>query len=242
MSHTILVKQKMRTAKQSLLSFNMYTVDALFPGFTPGDFAVVRGSPVVNSMMSLLCVRAQMPTELGGLNSNVIFLDGGNTFKLYQVSKFVQSNYLNPVQVLNNIYLSRAFTAYQMTKLIMKHLNDAVEKFNAKLVIISDIASLFLHKNIPTEEAKRVYSQIISYLQSFARQKQLIIIATYFEHKNNCRNTYLRTQIFEKANVVMSFRQTMYDREFELEKHPSIMLGTAEFLLENFSLSDFMQG
>lgn len=240
MSHATLVQQKTRIAKENLLSFNMHNVDALFPGFAPGDFAVVYGSPVINSMMSRLCVRAQMPKALGGLNSNVIFLDGGNTFQPYQVSKFVQLNYLDPVQVLKNIYLSRAFTAYQMTKLIMKDLNDAVEKFNAKLVIVSDMASLFLHKNIPIEESKRVYSQIVSYLHRFAQQKQLIIIATYFEHKNNYRNVYLRDQTFEKAKVVMSFRETMYDREFELEKHPSIMLGTAEFLSENLSLSDFI--
>ena len=36
-----------------LLSLNLQGVDELFPGFTPGDFAVLYGSPSVISLTSL---------------------------------------------------------------------------------------------------------------------------------------------------------------------------------------------
>ena len=239
MSQNILVKP---TAKQALFSLNMRNVNDLFPGFAPGDFAVIYGSPSVISLTSLLCVRAQLPTQLGGLSSNVVFIDGGNTFRLYQVSRLAQLHHLDPKQALNRIYLSRAFTAYQMTALIMERLKDAVEKYNAKLVIISDIAGLFLDKDIPDEEARRVFSQVAAYLQNFARQNQIILIATYPPRQNSSRNAYLQTVTCGKANVVLALKQTMYDREFTLEKHPRFMLGTAEFPSENLTLTDFMQG
>jgi hypothetical protein len=223
-----------------LFSLNMRNVDALFPGFTPGDFAVIYGSPSAVFLTSMLCVKAQLPIQLGGLSSNVIFIDGGNTFRLYQVSRLAQIHQLNPKQALDRIYLSRAFTAYQMTSLIMERLKEAVEKFNAKLVIISDIAGLFLDKDIPDEEARRVFSQVTAYLQNFAREKQIILLATYMPRQNNNRNLYLHTITCVRANVVIALRQTQYDREFALEKHPCFVLGSAEFPSDNLTLTDFM--
>jgi len=241
MSQNILVKPTtMQT--QALFSLNMRNVNDLFPGFAPGDFAVIYGSSSVISLTSLLCVRAQLPTQLGGLSSNVVLIDGGNTFRLYQVARLAQLHHLDPKQALDKIHLARAFTAYQMTALIMERLKDVVEKHNAKLVIISDIAGLFIDKDIPNEEARRVFSQVIAYLQSFARQYQIILIATCPPRQNSIRSTYLQTEICGKANVALAIRQTMYDREFILEKHPSLMLGSAEFPSENLTLTDFMQG
>jgi hypothetical protein len=238
MSQNLLVKPAL---KQTLFSLNMRNVNDLFPGFAPGDFAVVYGSPSVISLTSLLCVRAQLPTQLGGLSSNVVYIDGGNTFRLYQVSRLAQLHHLDPTQALDKIFLSRAFTAYQMTSLIMERLKGAVEKYNTKLVIISDIAGLFLEKDIPDEEARRVFSQIVAYLQNFARQNQIVIIATYLPRQNNSRNAYLQTVTCGKANVVLALKQTMYDREVTLEKHPRFMLGAAEFPSENLTLTDFLQ-
>ena len=127
-----------------------------------------------------------------------------------------------------------------MTSLIMERLKEAVEKYNAKLVIISDIAGLFTDKDIPEEEAKQVFNQVVAYLQAFAREKQIILIATYPPRQNNSRNDYLQTVTCQKANVVLAIKQTLYDREFTLEKHPRFMLGSAEFPSENLTLTQFL--
>jgi hypothetical protein len=223
----------------SLFTLNMRNVDELFPGFAPGDFAVIYGSPSVASLTSILCVRAQLPAQIGGLSSNVVFIDGGNTFRLYQVARLAQLHHLNPKQALDRIHISRAFTAYQMTSLILEHLKNAVEKTNAKLVIIADIAGLFLDKDISDEEAKRVYSQVTAYLQNFARENQLILIATYPARYNDSRNLYLQTLTCSRANTVIGLQQTPYEREFNLEKHPRFVLGSAEYPSDNLTLTHF---
>lgn len=205
-------------APQTLFSLNMRNVNLLFPGFAAGDFAVIHGSPSVASLTSMLCVRAQLPAQLGGLSSSVVFVDGGNTFRLYQVARLAQLHQLDPKQVLDKIYISRAFTAYQMTALIMERLQDAVERFNAKLVVISDIAGLFLDKDIPDEEARRVFSQVTAYLQHFASENQVVLVATYLPRSSTSRNLYLHALTCGRANVVIALRQTKYDREFALEK------------------------
>ncbi len=227
------------TAKQELLSLNMRNVNELFPGFVPGDFALVYGSPSVESLTSLLCIRAQLPAQLGGLGSSVVFIDGGNTFRLYHMSRLAQIHHLDPQQALNRVFVARAFTAYQMTAILMERINDAVDKYHAKVVIVSDIAGLFLDKDIPEEESRRVFCQVVARLQNFAREKQIIIVATYPPRQSNSRSQYLQAATSQRANVVIALRQTMYDREFVLEKHPRFMLGSAEFPSENLTLAHF---
>ena len=225
---------------QPVLSLNMRNVNQLFPGLAIGDFAVLYGSNSVQSLASLLCVRAQLPPQLGGLGSNVVFLDGGNTFKPNQVARLARLHQLDPQQALDHIYLSRAFTAYQMTALILEKLKETVKRCDAKLVIISDIAGFFLDKDVPEYEAHRVYSQVIAYLRNFAKENQIALIATYPPHQQTKRNSFLQTVTCGKANVVISLNQTRYEREFVLEKHPRYMSGVAELPSETLTLEHFI--
>ncbi|HEX7482964.1 MAG TPA: hypothetical protein VF350_05820 [Candidatus Bathyarchaeia archaeon] len=237
MSQNVIV---MPTLSQPVFPLNIRSVNEVFPGFAFGDFAVLQGS--VLSFASLLCVKAQLPMQLGGLESSVIFIDGGNNFRLYQIAQLTQIHHLNPKKVLDNIYISRAFTAYQATSLITHQLKDAIKAYNSKLVIISDIAGFFLDKDIPEYEAQRIFSQVITYLSNFARETQTIIIATYPPHADTTRNNYLQTLTWKKANVVLTLRKTSYARQFALEKHHYLTRGVAELPLEDLTLSDFAEG
>jgi predicted ATP-dependent serine protease len=229
------------TPSQSLLSLNIRNINRLFPGFAVGDFAILTGSPSVLSLTSLLCVRAQLPVQLGGLGSNVIFIDGGNTFRLYQIARLARLYQLDPKQTLERIYISRAFTAYQMTALILEKLEETIKQYDAKLAIISEIAGYFLDKDVPDSEARRVYSQVTAYLHNFAKENQIILIATYPPHRETRRNNFLHALTCGRANSVISLRQTKYDRELVLEKHPRYMPSVAEFPSENPTLTEFIE-
>jgi hypothetical protein len=227
------------TLSQPVFPLNLRGVKEVFPGFSLGDFAVLQGS--VLSLASLLCVKAQLPTQLGGLQSSVIFIDGGNTFRLYQIAQFAQIHSLNPKQVLDNIFISRAFTAYQLTSLITHKLREIIKKCDAKLVLISDIAGFFLDKDISEYEAQRIFSQLTTYLSNFARENKVIIVSTYPPHMETTRNIFLQTQTCTRANVVLSVRKTSYARQFVLEKHPYLTSGIAELPDKSSTLTDFLE-
>jgi hypothetical protein len=228
-------------ASSPLLSLNMRNVNQLFPGFALGDFAVLYGSSSVVSLSSLLCVRAQLPVQLGGLGSNVVFVDGGNTFQLYHVARLARLHGLDPKQTLERIYISRAFTAYQMTALVLEKLRETIRRYDAKLVVISDIAGFFLDKDVAETEARRVYSQVTAYLSNFAKENQVMLVATYPPHQASRRNTLLHEVTCGRANTVISLRQTRYEREFVLEKHPRYVLGVAELPSETLTLDHFLK-
>ena len=224
-----------------ILSFNIPNIDDLFPGFTIGDFAVLYGSPTILSLSLLLTVRAQLPFQLGGLETNVVFVDGGNTFRLYQISRIAQLSQLDPRQVLKRIIISRVFTAYQMTAIILEKLKEIVDKFDSRLVVISDIAGLYLDKDVSPKEAKDVFNQLTVYLSRFTEENQLIVLATYLPHYPSRRNAFLQEATRGRANVVMSVRPAKFGQQLVLEKHLLFSLGYAVFPSENRTIDQFTE-
>jgi hypothetical protein len=226
---------------QSLLSFNVENVDGLFPGFTVGNFAVLHGSSAVLPLSMLLCVRAQLPHQLGGLETNVIFIDGGNDFRLYNVSFIAQLHELDPKRVLERIFISRAFTAYQMTSLVFDRLADVVDKYDSKLVIISDVAGLYLDKDVSKKEARDVFNQLTVHLSRFAEENRVIVVATYPPHYPSDRNIFFNMAACGRANVVISVKPSKHGQLFVLEKHPFFGLGRTSFPSGDLSLVEFME-
>lgn len=236
MQQSLLIKPSMAQAVLTRLTFNIQDIDGLFPGFKGGDFAVIYGPQSISSLASLLSIRAQLPTKLGGLESNVVFIDCANSSSLSNI----QLQQLDAKDPLERVLNMRVYTAYRLTSLIMEKLQDAVENQDAKLVVISDIACPFLYDNVNDQEARTVYSQIMSYLANFAKKHHMIIIATYLSHENSRRNTVLQEITTAKANTVLRFTKTPYTKEVELEKHPSYMLGVVDLTSENRALTGFM--
>lgn len=225
----IIVKSSIAQSPSTQLTFNMPDVDSLHPGFKAGDFAVLYGSEPVTSLASLLCVRAQLPTRLGGLESDVVFIDCASSSSLSDIEHVAHLQQLNAQETLMHVHNMRVYTAYRLTSLITEKLQEAVENSDAKLVVISDIAGPFLRDNVDDQEARTVYSQIMSYLSNFAKKHRIVIVATYLTHESNTRNSVLQEISTAKASTVLRFTRTPYTSDVELEKHPSYMLGVVEF-------------
>ena len=223
---------------QLRLRLNIPNVDDLL-SFEPGDFAVLHGSPSVSYLTTLLCVRAQLPAQLGGLGSSIVFVDGANTFRLYQIANLARLHGLDPQQALYNIRIARAFTAYQMETLVQKNVVETVEKFNSKLVIISDIAASFLDEDVGDEEAYFLYRDMLDYLSSFAERNRVVLIATYRPHRDSRRNRCFHSLTCMKANVVACLKTVKFEKRLVLEKHWRSILGYAVLSPNTVKLSDF---
>ncbi|WGM88666.1 MAG: hypothetical protein IAX21_10655 [Candidatus Bathyarchaeota archaeon] len=232
-----------KTQTKLCLSLDIEHVDSLFPGFLIGDFAVIHGSSTVQSLLPTLCVKAQLPYQLGGLETNVLFVDGANSFRLYEISELAQRWELDPKQVLEKIFVSRAFTAYQLVSLILDQLQNAIKKYETKVVILSNPAYLFLDKDIPKKESEEIFKQLTEYLSSFAETNKIILIATHKPYLWSKRTTFFKQTLCESANVVASIKKANQTPHFILEKHHFLQLGKAEFPSSNkCTLLDFVKG
>ncbi|MFA5364663.1 MAG: hypothetical protein WC325_05715 [Candidatus Bathyarchaeia archaeon] len=210
------------------MSLGIETVDSLFPGFSLGDFAVIHGSHTVQY-------------QLGGLKTNVLFVDGSNIFRLYDITDIAQTWELDPKQVLERIFVSRAFTAYQLVSIILEQLQTAIKKFDSKVVIISNLSQLFLDKDIPKKEAETIFSQLTDYLSDFAQKNQVILIVTHRPYAWSKRTKYFKHALCNSANVVLSIKKSNQIPHFALEKHPYLQLGKTELPSNECNLLDFIE-
>lgn len=228
------------TPSQKLrLPLGIEKIDELFPHFSLGDFAVLRGSS--QSLINILCVRAQLPCQLGGLGTNVVFVDGGNTFRLYDISKIAQSYELDPRVVLEKIFISRAFTAYQLTSLVLERLQEAIDTYGSKLVILANLVQLYLDTDVPKKEAQEIFMQLTSYISDFAKKNQVIVLATNANYSWSKQNKFFKEVLFARANVVASIKKFNHRPHFVLEKHSQFNLGKIEFPSSEVILTEFMK-
>jgi hypothetical protein len=210
-----------------------------------GDFAIIYGLPSALTLSLLLAVRAQLPYQLGGIESSSIFVDGGNTFRLYRVSRLARLHHLRPRNVLQRIFISRAFTAHQLTSIILDKLEETTTKHDAKLIIISDYPGLYVDKDISPEESKEVFSQVTSYLSKLAEEKGVILLATSLPHDYSRRSAFFHAVASARSNVTIAVKKKSaypFEKQFTLEKHPIFKLGSVDFPSVNFTLNDFQGG
>src|SRR6267378_1572857 len=104
-----------------------------------GQFVFLEGEPS-HALSLLLCVRATLPQ---GLDSDVVFIDAGNLFDTYTISQHTVNLGLETSRVQQRIHLSRAFTHHQVHSLIVEKLTEALDKYGARLAVVSDITALF---------------------------------------------------------------------------------------------------
>jgi len=164
-------------AEERILTTGIERLDKLVHLAT-GQFVVFQGYPFPRSLAELLCVRAQLEHPIG-LNSDAIFIDGGNSFDAYAVSNYAIEHRIEPKLALSRIHISRAFTYFQLASLVTEKLPGALTRYNSTLAIISDITELFQDPEIKDkQEAYRVFQRILRSLSAIAEITDSLVIAT----------------------------------------------------------------
>ncbi|MFW6117458.1 MAG: hypothetical protein ACOC6G_02615 [Thermoproteota archaeon] len=187
----------------------------------PGRFTVVYGSaPRVN--FGLWCsVMCQLTREQGGWGSPTVFVDGGNTFNPYFVSSLARKNCLSPRSALQGIFISRAFTAYQLTQLVFQRLGQALEEYQSQLAIISDLTTLFLDRDISPEEVEHIFYQLTSHLSQLTQKRNLAILVTH-PPSNSKQGVYLQDILHQRADILVKIEENQQVLKLEVEKHPEL--------------------
>lgn len=147
-------------AHKTRLSFGIEKMDS-FVRLGSGDRVCITGK-YAGILVSRLCVRALLPARHGGLDSScVLFIDGGDRSDPYLAVNFARQYGLNADKVLQSVVVSRAFTVHQLAGLIIYELPKAIQRFNPKVVVISELLSMFVQDpNVDGREAKRLLTEI----------------------------------------------------------------------------------
>ncbi len=202
-----------------------------------GELVSLHGE-ASNALSHLFCVRAINPLP-PGLDSDVVFVDGGSVFDSYTVSRHAFNLGLDQDRMKLRIHLSRAFTHHQLSSLITEELAQAIDQCDARLAIVSDITALYCDPDVKElREAFDLFSKDIRSLATLAEQRNMIIVVTNLQSRSKAMDDVLARTAHVSA--------TLHDKgEFTpltVTKHPSIPAGNAEIVAsDNQTLTRYLQ-
>lgn len=140
-------------------SLGFSKLDSLLRPLSEGRLVVLSGGPS-SAVAELAALRAQLPVEAGGLDSTVLFIDGGNRSDPYLFSSFARQKGLRPAAAMRRVASCRVFTFYQLAALVSEHLARAIDDYGTRLVVISDTLGTFNEPELDEREARRVLGAV----------------------------------------------------------------------------------
>jgi Rad51 len=155
-------------------SLNFSRLDSLLRPLSEGHLIVVSGQ-TSQVVAELAAFRAQLPIKSGGLDSVVLFVDGGNRSDPYLFSSFAKQRGLKPAVAMRRVTSCRVFTFYQLAALISEHLVRAVADYGTRLVVISDALGTFNEPELDEREARRVLSAIEEGIEKVKKHALVIV-------------------------------------------------------------------
>ena len=184
------------------LFFHDESLDKLIDGLRLGQLAFFYGSRRCLAISELLCVRSQLDSRHGGLNSDTIFIDGGNSFDPYLLVQYTEEDLLDRNRTLDRTLVSRAFTCYQLTSLITQLLPRAVHEGKIKLVVVSDVIDLYCDPDLRNNRSIDVFKTALNTLVTTARAERTIVVTTSLDKTVSGRFLHA---IKQRVDIVVRF-------------------------------------
>ncbi|MDV3294134.1 MAG: hypothetical protein LYZ70_07670 [Nitrososphaerales archaeon] len=208
-------------------SLGFTPLDALLRPLAPGKLVTLMG-PAASAVSELAAFRAQLPLERGGLDSTVLFIDGGNRSDPYLFASFAKQHGVNPNEALRRITNCRVFTMYQLADLVSEYLVPAVADYAAKLVVISDLLGTFNEPELDEREVRRLLSGVEQGISEV--KKKALVIATLASPSK------YEEQVTPWADTLVSFSSEKDRVHAELPRHP-----TKKPSSSNFRMADLVR-
>ncbi len=201
-----------------------------------GQLVTLQGE-AFNALSHLLCVRAVYPLP-PGLDSDVVFVDGGNVFDAYTVSRHAFSLGLDHDRTKLRIHLSRAFTHHQLSGFVTERLERAIDECDARLAIVSDITALYCDPDVKEKrEAFDLFSKNIRSLAKLAEKRNMIIVVTNLQSRNKAMDDVLA----RTAHVSAILQDKGAHTQLTVTRHPFILTGKTEIAtLDNQTLTRYL--
>ncbi len=193
-------------------SLSFPPLDCMLRPLAAGSLVVLSGAPA-SAVAELATFRAQLPIEAGGLDSGVLFIDGGNRSDPYLFSSFARQRLVKPSVAMRRVATCRIFTFYQLADLVSGHLAHSAEDYAAQLVVISDLLGTFNEPELDEREARRILSAVQSGLQE-TKKSSLVLVTLPSPSKYD-------DMVVSGADTVVRLSQSKDRVEAELVKHRS---------------------
>jgi len=91
----------------------------------------------------------------------VLYLDGANSFDPFVIGRLARAHRRQPRKILSMIHVARAFTCHQMERLVSDCLAEALDRYQARIAVLSGLFETFYDQAVPEQEALRLFGHML---------------------------------------------------------------------------------
>jgi hypothetical protein len=117
-------------------------------------------------------------SKILGRHRSIAVVDGANRFDAYYLARTLREQYGNSGLFLNNIYVSRGFTCYQMEAAITQRLPQFLRRMKSKTAMIFGLLDTFYDEQAKFYEVQKSLQRILRKLHEMKREGVSILIAS----------------------------------------------------------------
>ena len=156
------------------ISTGLPRLDPILGDFKAGSVSLIEGNhPFISEVLSLLAINA-----VTHLKKPVVYVDGGNSIDPYLIATLAKRSGVKPAQVLQQILVARAFTAYQLDTIISDRLEAVLDQAKPGLLVVARITDLFMDRAVAEKEALAMLRRCVARIETSTLDRQLITVVT----------------------------------------------------------------
>jgi len=189
-------------------------------GYEHGMMYLFYGDSVFQDDLLRAATWAQVPKKRGGFESPVIMIDSSNMIDTVKLNDYATEYELEIETVLDNIFVSRAFNSSQTYDLVINHLDEFLERFPAKLLILPGLPDLFVGEGYDAERAQQV-THMAARLLSTTLTHELVTLISTRQPVGLYDQPVVGSALTSSAQVHIHVEQTPMRILYSMLKHPS---------------------
>lgn len=177
-------------------------LDKFIGGFKSGEINFIEGyNKFASDISNKICVNTYR-TYL----KNIIYIDGGMSFKPYIIAKYARKMEIDQRAILDHIYISRAFTLFQLTVLLQDKLEQKIRECSPKALIIGKFMSLYFDSNISSREANIIMKNNLRKIKELTKKYELVTILSNLDIRIKMRKN-IKRMLYENTDQIVTIKQ-----------------------------------
>jgi len=188
--------------KYTIVKSGIKELDEFIGGFKSGEINFVHGDKkIALNIPYQICVNTYRT-----YHKNIIYIDGGMSFNPYEIAKYARKMELDQKATLNHIYISRAFTLFQLTAILQYKLEQKIRECSPKTVIIGKFLDLYFDSNISSSEADIIMKNNLRKIKEITKKYELVTIISNFDTRTTIRKT-INSMLYEYIDQIVKIKQ-----------------------------------
>jgi len=215
--HGFYTADKFRTKR---VESGVPAIDSLLEGgIESGLVHLFYGDKVLHEDFLRFAAKAQTSKKKGGLESPTIIIDSANMIKIERLTELSFELGLEPEEVMDNIYITRAFNSSQTYDLIMNQMENFLDTIPARVLMVTGLPNLYLEEGLKGEGLQQI-SHMASKIAAVTLQRGLFTLVSVPTSAKNPNYPEGGRTLSTTAQVHVQVTESPSRTTYTLAKHP----------------------